>query len=114
MWIYQRHQRQKAVVGDAEDADLAVAFGDVLHQPINRVVGVGSMIDRRRILRSMQRTIHDIVALGTVLAAYVLDHADVAALDNYFDGIVIAAENWAKMRTLRVAGKSGGIVGRTR
>ena len=72
------------------------------------------MINRRRVLRSMQGTIHDVVALGSVLAAYVLDHSDVAALDNYFDGIVIAAENWAKVRAFRMAGESGGVVGRAR
>ena len=55
MRIDQRHQRQEAVVGDPQDADFAVALGDVLHQPVDGVVGVGGMIDGRRIQRAVQR-----------------------------------------------------------
>ena len=85
MRVDQRHQRQEPVVRDAEDADLAVALGHVLHQPVDRVVGVGGVIDRRRILRPAQRPVHHVVAFGAVLAADVLDDADVAAFDDHFE-----------------------------
>ena len=49
MRIHQRHQRQKAIVRDSKDADFAVALGDILHQPVDGVVGIGGMIDRRGI-----------------------------------------------------------------
>jgi hypothetical protein len=40
------------------------------------------MVDRGRISRPVQRPIHDVVALGSVLAAHILNHPNVAALDN--------------------------------
>ena len=90
MRIDQRHQRQKAVVGDAEDSDFAIGFRNIFDQPIDGVVGVGGVIDRRRILRAVQRTIHDVVAFGAILAAHVLNYADVAAFDDYVGGVVVA------------------------
>ena len=90
MRIDERHQRQEAVVGDAEDPDLPVALRNVLHEPVDRVVGVGRVIDRRRVLRPAQRTVHHVVAFRAVLAADVLDHADVAALDDHVGRVVVA------------------------
>src|SRR5206468_59091 len=55
MGVDERHQRQESIVRDAKDADLPVALGDVFHEPIDRVVRVGRVIDRRRILRPVQR-----------------------------------------------------------
>ena len=43
--VDERHQRQEPVVRDAEDPDLAVGLRDVLHQPVDGVVGVGGVID---------------------------------------------------------------------
>ena len=100
MRIDQRHQGQKAVVGDAEDADLAVALRDVLHQPVDRVVGVGGVIDRRRVLRAAQRPVHHVVALGAVLAANVLDHANVSAFDDHVGGVVVAGQDRAEVRAV--------------
>ena len=71
---------------------LPLALRDVLHQPVDGVVGVGRVIDRRRIQRPVQRPVHDVVALGAVFAAHVLHHADVAALDDHFVAIVVAAQ----------------------
>ena len=88
-----RHQGQKPVVGDAQDADLAVALGNILHQPVDGVVGVGRLVHGRRILRPVQGPVHHVVALGAVLAADVLDHADVAALHDHVGGVVIAVED---------------------
>ena len=81
----ERHQGQKAVVGDAEDADLAVGLGNVVNQPVDGVVGVGRFVDRRGILRPANGPVHHVVAFGAVLAADVLDHADVAAVDDHVE-----------------------------
>ena len=51
------------------------------------------MIDRRGIERTVQRTRHYVIALRPVFAAHVLHHANVSALDNHFDSIVVAIQN---------------------
>ena len=114
MRIDERHQRKESVVRDAEDPDLAVALRDVLHQPVNRVVGVGRVIDGRRIQRSVQRTVHHVVPLGSMLAPNVLHDADVPAVHDDVGGVVVAAEDWPKMRALRVARQHVGVVRRAR
>ena len=114
MGVDERHQGQEAVVGDAEDADAAVALRDVLHQPVDRVVGVGRVIDGRRVLRPVQRAIHHVVALGAVLSAHVLDRADVAALDDDLGGVVVAVQARAQVRAVGAARERGGVVGRAR
>ena len=78
----ERHERQKAVVGDAEDADLAIGLGNVFDEPVDGVVGVGGLVDGRGVLRAVEGAVHDVVAFGAVLAADVLDDADVAAFDD--------------------------------
>ena len=110
--IDERHQREEAVVGNAENADLAVAFGDIFDEPVDGVVRVGGMIDGGGILRAVQRAIHDVVTLGAVLAANVLDHADVAAFDDDFDGVVVAVEDGTQMGARRVTGELVGVVRR--
>lgn len=112
MRVEERHQRQKAVVGDAEDADLAVGLGDVLHQPVDRVVGVGRVIDRRRVQRTAQRPIHHVVAFRSVLPADVLHDADVAALDDHFHRVVVSLKHRRQVRARRVRGEPGRVVGR--
>ena len=59
------------------------------------------MIDGSRILGTMQRTVHHIVALGTVLTAYVLNHADITTFDDHVGSIVVAIQNWAQVCTGR-------------
>ena len=49
----------------------------------------------------MDGAIHHVVALGAVLAADVLDDADVASADDGLDGVVVAVERRAEMRALR-------------
>jgi hypothetical protein len=110
--IDQRHQRREAVVRDAEDADPAVGLGDVLHQPVDRVVGVGGVIDRGRVLRAAQRPVDDVVALGAVLAADVLDHADVAAVDDHVGDVVVALQRRAEVRAGPLRGHAVGVVRR--
>ena len=63
MRVNQSHQRQEPVIRNAQDADLAVALGNVFHQPVDRVVGVRSVVNRSGVERSVQRTRHDVVAL---------------------------------------------------
>ena len=97
----EAHQGGESVVGDADDADLAVGLRHVLHEPVDGVVGVGGMVDRGRVQRAAQGAVHDVVALGAVLAADVLDDADVAAFDDDVGGVVVAVEAGAEMRALR-------------
>ncbi len=49
MRIDQGHDHGKTLVGTSEHSDLAVGFGYVLHQPIDRVVGVGGLVRGRGI-----------------------------------------------------------------
>ena len=112
--IHERHQRQESVVRDAEDADLAVRFRDVLHEPVDRVVRVRRVVHRRRVLRPVHGAVHHVVALGAVLAAHVLHDADVAALDDRLDGVVVAVERRAEVRALVDPRELVGVVGRPR
>ena len=112
MRIHQRHQRQEAIVGDAQKSNLAVAFRNILHQPVDGVVSVRGVIDGGRVLRPVQRPVHDVVALRAVLAAHVLDHADVTAFDDHIGRIVVALQDRTQVRTLRVAGQPVGVVRR--
>ena len=112
MRIDERHQGKEAVVRDPQDADLAVALGDVLHEPVDGVLGIGRMIDGRRILRAAQRAIDDVVPLGAVLAADVLHDADVAAFEDHVEGVVIAVQNRPEVSALGVARELVGVIGR--
>src|SRR5437762_10573078 len=85
MRIDQCHQRQESVVRNSEDADFAVALWNIFHEPFDGVVRVGRVIDRSGIERTAQRARHYIVALGAVLAAYVLDDADVTTFEDDFE-----------------------------
>ena len=112
--VEERHQRQESVVGNPEDADPAVGFRHVLHEPVDRVVGVGRMIDRGRVLRPAQRPVHHVIAFGAVLAAHVLHRADVAAFDDHVGGVVIALQDRAEMAAVGVARQARRVVGRPR
>src|SRR6185312_4122092 len=104
MRIDERHQGLESVVGDAEDADLAVGLGDVLYEPVDGVVGVGRFIDLRWIERADEWPIHDEVAFGAILAADVLHDADVAARDYDVERVVVAGEVGGEMRARGVSG----------
>ena len=93
MWIHERHQRFEAVVGDAQRAHLAIGLRHVLHEPVDRVVGVGGLIDGGRILWPAQGAIHYVVALGAVLASHVLHDADIAILDDHIGRVVVALQH---------------------
>ncbi len=72
------------------------------------------MIDGRGIQRTVERAVHHVIALGAVLAAHILHHADVAAFDDYFGRIVVAVQDCAEMGAFGVAGERGGAVGSSR
>ena len=114
MRVHQSHQRQKAVIGNPENAHLAVALGGILHQPVDGVVGVGGVIDRRGVLWPMQGPVHYVVALRTKLAADILHHANVATLNDHVGGIVVAVQNWAEVRAMSMAREFVGAVRRAR
>src|SRR3546814_21004678 len=61
-------------------ADPAVGLGDVLHQPVDGVPGVGGMVGVAVVERAAQRARGHVVATGTIFAAHALDDADAAAL----------------------------------
>ena len=78
--VHERHHHGEALVRAAEHADPAVGLGHVLHEPVDRVVRIGRVIHFARVQRPPERTRHDVLAFGSVLAAHVLEHADVAVL----------------------------------
>jgi hypothetical protein len=45
VWVDEGGEGGEAVVGDADDADLLVGFGDVFDEPVDGVVGVGGVVD---------------------------------------------------------------------
>ena len=81
MWVHQAHHRGKAVIAGAEGGYAAVGLRDVPHQPVDRVPGVGRMVDRSRVERPAQGPVHDVIAFRAELAAHVLDREDVAGPD---------------------------------
>ena len=78
MGIDERHYDCKSFVRAAHHADAPVGLRYVLHEPVDRVVGVGRMIDGAVVQRPSQRPRHHVLAFRPVLAAHVLIHADVA------------------------------------
>ncbi len=109
MRVDQRHRRHHAVVAGAGDADAAVGARDVLHQPIDRVVGVGRMVDAAGVERPGQRPLVHIGAARAVLAAHVLIGEDVAGAQQHRVG---GADQHRPVRAGRLAGRLVGIVGR--
>ena len=89
---------------------LPLDLGNVVHEPVDGVVGVRGLVDGRGVLRAADGAIHDVVAFGAVLAADVLNDADVAAIDDDVDGVVIALKDWTEVRALRMRGELGGAV----
>ena len=68
----------------------------------------------RGILRPVDGAVHHVVAFGAVLAANVLDNADVAAFNDHVGGVVVAVECRPEVRARRVAGELIGVVRRAR
>ena len=114
MRVHQGHQGQKSVIRDAQDAHFAIGLRDVLDQPVDGVVSVGGMVNRRGIARPAERAVHDVIALGAILAAHVLHDANVAAVDDDIGGVVVTLQNRPEVRALGMAGERLGIVRRAR
>ena len=98
MGMHECHQRGEAIIGNAQDADLAVALRHVLHQPVDGVIGVGGVIDRRGVERAVQRPGHHVIAFGTMFATHILDDPDVAAVDHGVIRHVSAVDHSREMR----------------
>jgi hypothetical protein len=106
----ERHQGQEAVIGDPENSHFAVALGNVFHQPVDGVVGVRRLVDRRRILGPVDRTVHKETAFGAKFSAYILNDPDIASLDNHVGRIVITIQRGPQMSTHGMVCQGGGIV----
>ena len=81
--IGERHRRRPAVVGHAEHPGAAVVRGHVLHEPIDRVVGVGRFIDCLGVVpmrRVAHGALHHELAFRLVAATDVLKREDVAVV----------------------------------
>src|SRR5947207_14255781 len=98
MRIHESHQRQKSIVGDSQNANFAVRLRNILHQPIDGVVGIGGGSDWSGVLRSMGRALRHVIGCRLVFAAYVLYSSDAPALDIHIRAFVITIGNWTKTR----------------
>src|SRR5258708_40201531 len=99
---------------NAQLSNFAFALRNIFSEPVDSVVSVSGVIDWRRIQRPVQRTGHHVVAFGTVLAANVLDYANVAAFHDHVGRIVITVQDGPEMSAVRVTGLRRGVVGRSR
>ena len=109
--MHQRHHDGETFVRAAEHSHLAVALGHVLHEPVDRVVRVGRMIDGARVQRSLERPGHHVVAFRPILAAHVLEHADVAV---HHEDLVALRQRPEHPRRWRPLRSPRCVVGRTR
>ena len=114
MRIDQAHQWLESVVGNPQLSHLAIRLGGVLDEPVDRVPGVGRLVDLGVIERADERAIHDVIALGAVLAADILHHADVAAGNNDVLRIVVPVQFRAKVRALGICRRGARVVRRAR
>ncbi len=112
--IDERHERLESVIRDPDGAHLAVAFRHVFHQPVDGVVSIGGVIHGSRILGPVHGAIHDVISLGAILAAHILDDPDVAILENHVGRVVIALQRGPQVTALRVDHQRLGVIGRAR
>ena len=70
------HRGEPAGIGDAEHAHLPIVVGDVLHQPVDRVVRVGALVGAGG--ARVGRPVHVEAALRAVAATDILHDPDVA------------------------------------
>ena len=109
--VEERHQGQQAVVGSPGDADAAVVPLDVLHQPLDRVPGVGDLVDAAFVERPAQRHGHGVPAPGAEAAAHVLVDADVAVPHQ---GLVVGGQDHGDVGAVGARGAVPGVVGSPR
>ena len=72
------HDGGPSVVRHAQHAHPSVVTAHVLQQPVNGVVGVGALVERRSVALGARRALHDERAFGSELPADVLEDEDVA------------------------------------
>ena len=77
--------------------------GHVLHEPVDGVVGVGRVIDLAGVERPSQRPRHHVVPFRSVLAAHVLEHADVAVGDEHLVALRQRRQHATRIRSARCA-----------
>ena len=111
MRIDQGHDHGEAFVGTPEHANLAVGLGHVFHQPIDRVVGVGGFVCAGVIERPPERARHQVFAFRSVLAANILEHADVAIAHEH---LVTLRQSREHIRRSFPLGAARSVVGRAR
>ena len=76
-----RHYHQPAWIRRAKHSDATIVVRDVLGQPINRVVCVGTFVDRIWIARAARRTLHHKLPFGLKLTANILKGKDESFLN---------------------------------
>ena len=109
MGIEETHEDQEPRVGGADHADPAVGLRHVLHQPVDRVPGVGRVVDGGRVQRPAQRAVHHVLALRAVFAADVLKDPDVAREGH---DVVGRRDHRLQPGARRAGGGLVGVVGR--
>ena len=77
MRVDHSHGDEKAVIGNAVEADAAVVVRDIFHEPVDGVVGVRAFVHTLGIARVMQRAKHDELPFGAVAPANILKREDV-------------------------------------
>ncbi len=110
MRMNHRHQRKKSVIRNPQHAHLPIRLGNILHQPVNRVVSIGRLVHWSRIQRPMNRPVHHIVALAPILPANILHHANISALHNRLRRVVIPPKRRSQMLALRIARQQRRVV----
>src|SRR5271155_2278172 len=82
MRVDHAHGDEKTVVRNSVEADASVVVGNILYEPVDRVVGVGGFVHALGIARLMNRTEHYEFSFGAVAPANVLEGEDVAVGDH--------------------------------
>ena len=109
MGIDHAHVHQEAAVGNAVEAGTAVVVRDILYEPVDRVVGIGALVDSLGILRIVNGAEHHEFAFGAIAPANVLEHKDVAigvhlgVAADILDGNAVGGaleEDWERARDL--------------
>src|SRR5260370_33124134 len=77
MRLEHSNDGKPAAVRNAHKTCTAVVVRNVFHEPVDGVVGVRAFVDRLRILRIANRSLHHKSSFGAVAAANILKDKDV-------------------------------------
>jgi len=83
--IDQRHRGEPAIIRATHDSDAPVVVRHVFNEPVDRVVGVGALVDRVRVAFVTRRTDHYELPFGLKLAADVLEDEGVTVSDELLE-----------------------------